>query len=37
LTTPERAKHLNKMPVFVKGVGAYADKNTEAMTNFYAV
>jgi acetyl-CoA acetyltransferase len=36
LTTPERAKHLKKMPVFVKGVGAYADKNTEAMTNFYA-
>ena len=36
LTTPERAKHLNKMPVMVKGIGAYADKNTEAMTNFYA-
>lgn len=36
LTTPERAKTLKKKPVYVKGVASYADKNTEAMTNFYA-
>ncbi len=35
LTTPERAKHLKQMPVMVKGVGTCANKNTEAMTNFY--
>jgi acetyl-CoA acetyltransferase len=36
LTTPERAKDLQHLPVAVKGVGMCADKNTEAMTNFYA-
>lgn len=36
LTTPERAKYLKNMPVLVKGVGMCANKNTEAMTNFYA-
>lgn len=36
LTTPERAKHLKNMPVLVKGVGMCANKNTEAMTDFYA-
>lgn len=35
VTTPERAKHLNQMPVMVKGVGMYAEKNMEAMTSFY--
>ncbi|CBL43750.1 conserved hypothetical protein [gamma proteobacterium HdN1] len=36
VTTPERAKHLNHLPVMVKGVGMCAERNTEAMTNFYA-
>jgi acetyl-CoA acetyltransferase len=36
LTTPERAKHLNQLPVAVKGVGMCAEGDTEAMTNFYA-
>jgi len=36
LTTPERAKHLKNLPVAVKGIGMCANKNTEAMTDFYA-
>jgi len=36
LVSPEKAKQLNHEPVMVKGVGMCADKNTEAMTNFYA-
>lgn len=35
VTTPERAKHLNQMPVMVKGVGMAAERNMEAMTSFY--